>query len=81
MCQGGLSVGFRITWSCILLQGHFLASQLPLFIHRDPAGLVFPSVCLEVGDFSACLTAHAGHGGLGNQALCPHSAPPLTVGP
>ena len=81
MCQGGLSVASRVTWGLYSFTRPFHGFSASPFVHGDPAGLVFPLMCFEMGDFSACLAVCAGRGGLGNQALCPHPVPLLAVGP
>ena len=81
MRQGGLFVASRVTWGLYSFTRPFHGFSASPFVHGDPAGLVFPLMCFEVGDSSVCLAVCAGRGGLGNQALRPHPVPPLAVGP
>lgn len=71
MRQGGLFVASRVTWGLYSFTRPFHGFSASPFVHGDPAGLVFPLMCFEVGDSSACLAVCAGRGGLGNQALAP----------
>ena len=60
MHQGRLSVAFRVTWGLHSFTRPFPGFSASPFIPGAPAGLVFPLVCFEVGDFSACLAVCAG---------------------